>query len=161
MTEKMHEDREIKQMTERLSEDFVLQLVMVIVIFIPLGFAGRLLSNYIIGGNLFLSSLTAIVGTLLSVVIFLTLNLYFRLSLTLAIGLLSNIALLLSLYLLLWRSGTLTLKYAGTYLFRDGYVTIAGVAHYFPLALWDSIISCLDFVIYSKLYEIVAGSRRR
>jgi hypothetical protein len=160
MIEKMHQDHEIKQMTERFSEDFVLQLVMVIMIFIPIGFAGRLLSNYMIGGNLFLSSLTAIVGTLLSLIIFFTLSRFVRFSLTLTVGLLSNIALLLSLYLLLWGSRTLTLKYSGTYLFRDGYVTIEGIAHYFPLALLDSIISCLDFVIYSKLYEIVARSRR-
>lgn len=160
MIENMHQDREIKLMTERVSEDFVLQLVMVILIFIPLGFAGRFLSNYIMGGNLLLSSLTAIANTLLSLVIFFTLNRYTRFWTTLTVGLLSNIALLLSLYLLVWGSRTLTLRYAGTYLFRDGYVTIEGVAHYFPLALWDSIISCLDFAIYSKLYEKFAGSRR-
>jgi hypothetical protein len=160
MIKEMQRDREIKQMTERFSEDFVLQLVLVIMIFIPLGFSGRLLSNYIIEGNLLLSSLTSIVNTLLSVVIFFTLNQYIRFSMTLAFGLLSNIALLLSLYLLLWGSRTLTIRYGGTYLFRDGYVTIEGVAHYFPIALWDSIISCLDFVIYSKLYEIVTRSRR-
>jgi hypothetical protein len=156
----MHQDHEIKQMTERFSEEFVLRLVMVIMIFLPLGFAGRLLSNYIIGGNLLLSSLTAVVGTLLSLIIFFTLNRYIRFSLTLTVGLLSNIALLLFLYLFLWGPKTLTLKYSGHYLFRDGYATMEGVAHYFPLALLDSMISCLDFVIYSKLYEIIAGRRR-
>jgi hypothetical protein len=157
----MHRAQGIKQIMGRFSEDFVLQFVMVIMIFIPLGFAGRLLSNYLIEGNLFFSSLTAIVGTLISLIIFFTLNKFIRFPLILAIGLLSNIALLLCLYLFIWESRTITLKYAGTYLFRDGHVTIEGVAHYFPLALLDSIISCLDFVAYSKLYEIVAGSHRR
>jgi len=156
----MHQDHKTNHMAERVSEDFVLQLAMVIMVFIPLGFAGRLLSSYIIEGNLVLSSLTAIVGTLLSLIIFFTLNQFIKLPLILVVGLLSNTALLLSLYLLLWGSGTITLKYAGTYLFRDGHVTIEGVAHYFPLALWDSIISCLDFLAYSKLYKIAVGGRR-
>lgn len=156
---KMHQNCEEQQMTQRFSEDFLFQFLMVILIFIPLGFLGRVLSSYIIEGNLFFSSLTAIVGTLLSLIIFFTLNRYLSLSLTLAVGLLSNITLLLSLYLLLWGSKTVTAKYAGSYLFRDGHVTIEGIAHYFPLALWDSIISCMDFVVYSKLHEAVARSR--
>jgi hypothetical protein len=132
-------------------ESRVLRLVMAALIFVPLGFVGRFLTYYLVGSGSFVSSFYAIVGTLLSLMIFMTLCRHLKLSRTLAAGFFANAALLLFLHLFLWVPRTLTVKSSGQYLFLDGYVTGAGIAYYLPFALWESSISCMDFLAYSYL----------
>jgi hypothetical protein len=142
------------------SEDFTFRLIMVLLIFVPLGFVGRLLTYYFVGGSSFASSVYAIVGTLLSVIIFFSLGYYLRISKALAVGFLINTASLLCLNLFLWVPRSLTIKYSDGFLFLDGHVTGYGIAYYFPLALWESAVSCLDFVVYSRLSKRFTGGLR-
>jgi hypothetical protein len=132
-------------------ESRVIRLVMAALIFVPLGFVGRFPTYLLAGAGSFASSVFAIVGTLLSLMIFFTLGRYLTLSKTLALGFLTNTVLLLFLQLFLWVPRTLTAKSSGEYLFLNGYVTGAGIASYLPLALWESAISCIDFAAYSYL----------
>src|SRR3954464_809380 len=113
--------------TDSERESRALRIVMAALIFVPLGLVGRLLTYSIIGTGSFASSFSAIVGTLLSLLIFMTLGQYLRLSKALAVGFLTNAALLLFLHLYLWVPGTLTIKSLGDYLVLDGYVTGTGV----------------------------------
>jgi hypothetical protein len=137
--------------TDSERESRALRIVMAALIFVPLGLVGRFLTYSIIGTGSFASSFSAIVGTLLSLLIFMTLGQYLRLLKALAVGFLTNAALLLFLHLYLWVPGTLTIKSLGDYLVLDGYVTGTGVVRYLPLALWESAISCVDFAVYSYL----------
>jgi hypothetical protein len=132
-------------------ESRVLRLMMAALIFVPLGFVGQFLTYYFAGGGSFASSVHAMVGTLLSLTIFMALGHYLRLSKALAAGFLINVALLLFLQLFLWVPGALTIKSSGEPLFLYGYVTGTGAAYYLPLALWESAISCMDFLVYSYL----------
>jgi hypothetical protein len=143
------------------SEDFTLQLIMVVLVFVPLGFVGRVLEYYSVGGGWFASSVYAMVGTVLSTIIFLPLGYHFKLSKTLAVGFLINTASLLFLHLVLWVPKSLTIKSPpDIFLFLDGYVTAQGVAYFLPLALGESVISCLGFIIYWRLSKRLLGGHR-
>jgi hypothetical protein len=148
------------RMISRSSEDFTIQLIIAIAIFVPLGFAARFFAYYFVGSGSFASFVYAFVGILLSVIIFFSLSYYIGLLKVLASGFLINAMLLLFLHLFLWVPNSLTIRYFGSFLFLDGYATIQGFVYYLPLALLESAISCLDFMIYWKLSKRIMGGHQ-
>ena len=132
-------------------ESRVIRITAAILIFAPIGYSGRFLIYFLWGADSFVSNLLAIVGTLLSMIIFLPLSHYLTLSKTLVVGFLISTVSLLFLQLWLWAPRTLTIKSFGQYLFLDGYITGAGIVSFLPLALWESAISCVAFLAYRYL----------
>jgi hypothetical protein len=144
----------------KCNEDELGGLVVSVAAFGILTFGLLLLATYLREGVLLFSALMAGVETLFAIVIFLSLHRLLDVAKTVIVGLVLYTAVFAALYSYVWVAPSVTLTDStGTFVFRNGSVTLHGLARNLMNGAVTAAISSLAYVLCIR-FGLLCGTAR-